>query len=218
MSGLLDAPGQFRTAGVGIMAGKEVIHLAPPADRVQPLVGDLLRWLKTTAEHPLIASSVFHYEFEFIHPFADGNGRIGRLWQTLILSRWNPLFAHVPVESLVHEHQQEYYAALNQSTGKADSAPFIEFMLKMVLDALTPQVNPQVTPQVARLLQVLVGEMSREEIQSVLGLQDRKSFRALYLSPALAEGLIEMTIPHKPNSRLQKYRLIETGRAWREGA
>lgn len=90
MSGLLDAPGQFRGGGVGIMAGKEVIHLAPPADRVQPLVGDLLRWLKTTAEHPLIASSVFHYEFEFIHPFADGNGRMGRLWQTLILSRCRP--------------------------------------------------------------------------------------------------------------------------------
>ncbi len=217
MGGLLDAPGKFRASGVGIMAGKEVIHLAPPADRVQPLVRDLLHWLKTTAEHPLIASSVFHYEFEFIHPFADGNGRMGRLWQTLILSRWNPLFAHVPVESLVHEHQREYYAALNQSTGKADSAPFIEFMLKMILGALTPQVAPQVTPQVARLLQVLIGEMSREEIQRALGLQDRKSFRARYLATALTEGLLEMTIPGKPNSRLQKYRLTETGLAWREG-
>lgn len=217
MGGLLDAPGKFRVGGVGIMAGKEVIHLAPPADRVQSLVRDLLHWLKTTAEHPLIASSVFHYEFEFIHPFADGNGRMGRLWQTLILSRWNPLFAHVPVESLVHEHQREYYAALNQSTGKADSAPFIEFMLQMILGALTPQVNPQVTPQVARLLQVLAGEMSREEIQRALGLHDRKSFRARYLSPAVVEGLIEMTIPGKPNSRLQKYRLTETGLAWLEG-
>lgn len=216
MGGLLDAPGKFRVGGVGIMAGKDVIHLAPPADRVQPLVRDLLHWLKTTAEHPLIASSVFHYEFEFIHPFADGNGRMGRLWQTLILSRWNPIFAHVPVESLVHEHQREYYAALNQSTGKADSAPFIEFMLKMIRGALAPQVTPQVTPQVARLLQVLIGEMSREEIQRALGLQDRKSFRARYLSPAVVEGLIEMTIPGKPNSRLQKYRLTETGLAWRQ--
>ena len=210
MGGLLDASGRYRSGGVGVvMAGQQVIHMAPPADRVSPLMRDLLHWLQTTSEHPLIASSVFHYEFEFIHPFEDGNGRMGRLWQTLILSRWNPLFAHVPVESLVHEHQREYYAALNQSTGKADSAPFIEFMLKMILGALTPQV--------ARLLQVLAGEMSREEIQGAMGLRDRKSFRARYLAPALAEGLIAMAIPGKPNSRLQKYRLTETGQAWREG-
>jgi hypothetical protein len=160
----------------------------------------------------LITSSVFHYEFEFIHPFADGNGRMGRLWQTLILSGWNPLFADIPVESLIHEHQQEYYAAINRSTEAADSSVFIEFMLRMIFGAITPQVAPQVSPQVARLLDVLVGDMSREEIQGALGLQDRKSFRARYLAPALTEGLIEMTIPDKPSSRLQKYRLTDAGR------
>jgi Fic family protein len=161
---------------------------------------------------------LYHYEFEFIHPFADGNGRAGRLWQTLILFRWNPLFAHIPVESLVYEHQSEYYQALQRSTDQADSAPFIEFMLRMILDAVSeaaaPQVAPQVTPQVERLLEVLVGDMSREDLQTALGLQDRKSFRERYLTPALAEGLIEMTLPGKPNSRLQKYRLTDQGRRW----
>ncbi len=209
-TGLLDEAGAYRRGGVGVMSGGQVIHRAPPADRVPTLMGDLLHWLRTTDQHPLVSSSVFHYEFEFIHPFADGNGRMGRLWQTLILFRWNPLFAHIPVESLVHEHQAEYYQVLQRSTEKTDAAPFIEFMLRMILGAVfsaaAPQVAPQVTPQVARLQEVLAGEMSREELQSVLGLRDRKSFRERYLAPALADGLIEMTLPDKPNSRLQKYR------------
>ncbi len=216
MDGLLDGAGAYRRGGVGVMAGGQVIHMAPPADRVPKLMGDLLQWLRATDQHPLVASCIFHYEFEFIHPFADGNGRMGRLWQTLILSHWNPLFAHIPVESLVHEHQAEYYQALQKSTDQTNSAPFVEFMLRMVLDAVTsastPQVAPQVTPQVERLLEVLDGEMSREELQNALGLQDRKSFRERYLQFALADGLIEMTIPDKPNSRLQKYRLTDLGR------
>jgi cell filamentation protein, protein adenylyltransferase len=218
MTGLLDAPGQFRSGGVGVMAGQKVVHMAPPANRVPLLMRDLLHWVESTKEHPLISSSVFHYEFEFIHPFEDGNGRMGRLWQTLILGKWNPLFAHIPVESLVHQHQQEYYAVLNDSAKQGDCALFIEFMLTMVQKAVTesqtPQVTPQLTPQVKRLLETLVGDMSRDQLQKAIGLQDRKSFRELYLAPALAAGLIEMTIPEKPNSRLQKYRLADLGRAW----
>jgi Fic family protein len=218
MSGLLDAPGRFRSGGVGVMAGQEVVHMAPPANRVPLLMRDLLHWVESTREHPLISSSVFHYEFEFIHPFADGNGRMGRLWQTLILGKWNQLFAHIPVESLVYQHQQEYYSALNDSTKQGDCAVLIEFILTMVQKAVTecqtPQVAPQVTPQVERLLETLVGDMSRDQLQKAIGLQDRKSFRALYIAPALAAGLIEMTIPEKPNSRLQKYRLADLGKAW----
>jgi Fic family protein len=217
MSGLIDKAGLYRHGGVGVMAGKQVIHMAPPADRVPHLMKDLFGWLSATDAHPLIASSVFHYEFEFIHPFADGNGRMGRLWQSLILARWNPLFADIPVESLIFENQAEYYQAIQESTQKSDSAPFIAFMLRMILDTVTssaPQVSPQVTPQVGELLAAIRGEMGREALQSVLGLSDRKSFRERYLKPALAEGLIEMTIPDKPNSRLQKYRLTDKGRQW----
>jgi Fic family protein len=215
MSGLIEEAGVYRRGGVGVMAGQQVIHMAPPAERVPQLMGDLFGWLSVTDVHPLIASAVFHYEFEFIHPFADGNGRMGRLWQSLILTRWNPLFADIPVESLVFEHQAEYYRALQESTRQTDSAPFIAFMLRMILDAVTtsaPQVTPQVTPQVGELLMVIRGEMSRERLQSSLGLLDRKSFRERYLKPALADGWIEMTIPDKPKSRLQKYRLTDKGR------
>lgn len=155
-------------------------------------------------------SSVFHYEFEFIHPFADGNGRMGRLWQSLILARWNPLFADIPVESLVFEHQADYYEALRESTRQTDPTPFIAFMLRMILDAVTTAA-PQVTPQVGELLRVMKGEMSREAPQTALDLLDRKSFRERYLKPALEEGWIEMTLPGKPNSRLQKYRLTGKG-------
>jgi len=217
MSGLIDETGVYRHGGVGVMAGSRVIHMAPPAKRVPQLMGDLFGWLAETDAHPLITSSVFHYEFEFIHPFADGNGRMGRLWQSLILARWNPLFADMPVESIVFEHQAEYYQALQESTRQTDSAPFIGFMLRMILDAVTtaaPQVTPQVTPQVGELLMVIEGEMSREALQTALGLQDRKSFRERYLKPALTAGLIEMTIPDKPSSRLQKYRLTDKGRRW----
>jgi Fic family protein len=137
MAGLIDEAGAYRRGGVGVMAGSEVIHLAPPVDRVSALMHDLFRWLAASEEHPLITSSVFHYEFEFIHPFADGNGRMGRLWQTLILTRWKPLFTDIPVESLVHAHQADYYQALQRSSDQTDSAPFIEFMLRMILDALS---------------------------------------------------------------------------------
>ena len=217
MSGLIDEAGVYRRGGVGVLAGGDVIHMAPPADRVPALMRDLFLWLAGSDAHPLVTGSVFHYEFEFIHPFSDGNGRVGRLWQSLILAHWNPLFADIPVESLVFEHQAEYYRALQESTNQTDSAPFIDFMLRMILNAVTtaaPQVAPQVTPQVAQLLSVIRGEMSREDLQSSLKLHDRKSFRERYLKPALAAQLIEMTIPDKPNSRLQKYRLTDKGRQW----
>ena len=214
MKGLINQVGVYRHKGVGVMQGDQVIHMAPPANRVNILMGDLLDWLKTTPDHALIKSCVFHYEFEFIHPFIDGNGRMGRLWQTLILSQWNPLFVHIPVESMVYAQQQAYYQALNESTLKTDSAPFIEFMLTVILEACvadTPQDTHQVSPQVIKLLSVIKDEMSREQLQVVLGLKDRKSFRERYLTPALSDGLIAMTLPDKPNSSLQKYFLTVSG-------
>ncbi len=214
MSGLIDDAGMYRRGGVGVMAGQQVIHMAPPADRVPHLMADLFDWLAATDAHPLVASSVFHYEFEFIHPFADGNGRMGRLWQSLILARWNPLFADIPVESLIFEFQAEYYQALQESTQQSDSAPFIAFMLRMILDtvtATTPEVAPDVTPEV-RLLSAFTGEMTRQQLKMALGLKDDEHFRKAYLLPALDAGWIEMTIPDKPRSSKQKYRLTEKGR------
>ena len=218
MSGLIDEPGIYRHGGVGVMAGQQVIHMAPPANRVPRLMADLFRWLADTDVHPLIASSVFHYEFEFIHPFADGNGRMGRLWQSLILARWDPLFADIPVESLIFEHQAGYYQAIQESTQQTDSAPFIAFMLRMILDTLslsTPEVTPEVTPEAApevRLLSILTFEMTRKQLKGALGLKDDEHFRKAYLLPALEAGLIEMTIPDKPRSSKQKYRLTVKGR------
>lgn len=217
MTGLAEDAGHYRKGNVGVMNGSRVVHMAPPASRVPQLMADLLGWLRSTEQHPLIASCIFHYEFEFIHPFSDGNGRMGRLWQTLILSRWLPLLAQLPVESMIHASQSEYYQAINQSTLKTDAATFVEFMLSIILSTLqqndvctqvTPQVSPHVTPQVAQLVELLKqGPHGREQLQQLLQLKDRKSFSARYLQPALAAGLIEMTLPDKPQSRLQQYRL-----------
>ena len=217
MAGLLDAPGRYRRKGVGIMGGDAIVHMAPPAGRVPQLMNDLLSWLKQTDAHPLIASSVFHYEFEFIHPFEDGNGRMGRLWQTLILTQWNPLFVDIPVESMIYTNQQEYYKALNQSTNQADCAPFIEFILENIIAVLeAPHVAPQVSPHVEKLLSILKNNMSRQEIMRALNLKDRKSLGIRYLQPAIKAGIIEMTVPDKPRAKNQKYRLTAKGRMMRD--
>jgi Fic family protein len=136
MKGLIDEPGCFREGSVGIYRGKKVVHMAPPANRVSILMNDLLNWLEHTDFHPLIVSCIFHYEFEFIHPFVDGNGRMGRLWQTLILSRWQPIFASLPVETVVHKKQQKYYKALGDSNDASSAMPFVEFMLQAIYDAM----------------------------------------------------------------------------------
>ena len=136
MAALVDGAGNFRTGGVGVFAGEQVIHVAPPAGQVPQLVANLFDWLRNSKDHLLIRSCVFHYEFEFIHPFADGNGRTGRLWQSLILAKLNPVFLHLPVETMVHDNQNGYYQAINDSTAKSDSCIFIDFMLERILDAL----------------------------------------------------------------------------------
>lgn len=136
MAGLVDEVGMFRSGGVGVFDGDKAIHIAPPADRVKELMKDLFTWLENTDDHLLIRSCVFHYEFEFIHPFADGNGRIGRLWQSLILGQLNPIFEHLPVENMVYANQEAYYDAINKSSDLGDSSPFIDFMLEEILNAL----------------------------------------------------------------------------------
>ncbi len=136
MSDLVRENGRFRSGGVGVFGEQGLVHLAPPAIRVPSLIGDLLHWAKTTKTHPLICSCVFHYEFEFIHPFADGNGRMGRMWQTLLLMQWNPIFAWIPVETIVKEHQQEYYNAIALCDKQGESTSFVSFMLRCLYSAL----------------------------------------------------------------------------------
>lgn len=222
MAGLIAHAGRFRSGAVGIAQGEKVVHFAPPAVRVPGLMKDLLAWLRRTDTHPLVASCVVHYEVEFIHPFADGNGRIGRLWQTLILSRWHPLLAYLPVESVIRERQPEYYKVLAACDKAGNSTAFIEFLLAAILEALreantTDQVAEPVTDQVAALLRALgSATLSAMECMSHLGLSHRPTFRANYLRPAMASGLVEATVPGKPNSRLQKYRLTAKGRLHQE--
>ena len=136
MAGLVDRPGRLREGDVGIWRGKKLLHMAPPAEQLPRLVKDLLGWLRRTDAHPLVASVAFHYDFEFIHPFSDGNGRMGRLWQTLILSRWQPVLAWLPVETVVRNRQQDYYAQLARADAASDCSGFIEFMLQVVADSL----------------------------------------------------------------------------------
>ena len=147
MTDLVNKAGQYRKEGVGVFDGKRCIHLAPPADRVPSLMADLFEWVRHTDTHPLISSCVFHYEFEFIHPFMDGNGRMGRYWQTMLLSRWKGIFAWLPVETIVKQHQQEYYNAIAQSDAQGNSTVFIDFMLRCILQTI--QEQQKVTDKVA---------------------------------------------------------------------
>ncbi len=215
MDELTKEAGTFRCSGVGIFAGEQLVHMAPPASQVPNLIKDLVDWAKKAEVHPLIKSCVFHYEFEFIHPFADGNGRMGRMWQTLLLYKWKSLFGWLPIETLIRERQEEYYKVLGECDHSADSGKFVEFLLTTVYDALceiadTEQVTVQVTEQVEKLLEVMIDkEYSTREMMELLGLRHRQTFRDNYLLPALELGYIEMTIPDKPNSSKQKYRKVE---------
>ena len=136
MSDLVNESGCYRHGGVGVFEGQACIHVAPPAMRVPTLIHELFTWVRNTEVHPLISSCVFHYEFEFIHPFTDGNGRMGRVWQTLLLMRWQPIFAWIPVETIVKEHQQDYYKAIAKSDREGESTTFVAFMLRCLRIAL----------------------------------------------------------------------------------
>lgn len=148
MKALTDDAGRYRSGGVGVFGVSGLVHMAPPPQRVPELMGDLFAWLKKSKDHLLIRSCVFHYEFEFIHPFSDGNGRTGRLWQSLILGRLNPLFEHLPVENMVFANQQEYYNAIAASTAEGQSGPFIDFMLNEILKTLQKNIKEEVTNKI----------------------------------------------------------------------
>ena len=191
MKDLVKQAGHYRNDGVGVFDGNgNCLHMAPPADRVPQLMGDLFHWVKTTKEHPLIHSCVFHYEFEFIHPFIDGNGRMGRFWQTMLLSRWKGIFAWLPVETIVKEHQQDYYNVIAKCDAAGNSTAFVEFMLKCLLDAMenyedteeelvelhdkvADKVANKVANKSAQKVMLLLnenGHLTREELAERIGL------------------------------------------------
>lgn len=209
MAGLVPDAGRFRSGNVGVYSGDQLIHAGTPPRLVPELIEELLSWAKRGHLHPLLVSCIVHYELEFIHPFSDGNGRTGRLWHTLLLTRWNPVFQWVPVESVIRERQSEYYAAIHSSNTAADSQAFVQFMLEVILTALTGPTD-QVTDQaghVERLLRALgTDTLSATELMARLKLSHRPSFRQNYLNPALESGVIERTIPDRPSSPKQRYR------------
>lgn len=214
MNELTKEAGRFRSGGVGVFAGDEIVHMAPPAHLVSGQIVELLEWARISEIHPLVKSCVFHYEFEFIHPFADGNGRMGRMWQTLILYKWKKIFGWLPVESLIKDRQDQYYRVLGLCDKEADSGKFVEFLLQSIYDSLmelgqTEQVTVQVTEQVIKLLEVMgVESLSTAELMVLVAIKHRPTFRDNYLLPAIELGYIEMTIPDKPRSSKQKYRKI----------
>ncbi len=165
MEALIDDAGHFRRSGVGVFSGTKAIHVAPPAQRVPTLISELFEWLKDADDHLLIKSCVFHYEFEFIHPFSDGNGRIGRLWQSLILGKLHPVFEHLPIENMVHTNQQGYYDAINRSTEATDSGIFVNFMLQEIYNTLE---NRQGDPISAPIAQEIAQEITQEKILNAI--------------------------------------------------
>jgi Fic family protein len=148
MSGILKNAGNFRSTNVGVGSEDGVSYIAPQPTFVPQLMSDLFDWLKYSDEHPLIKSCVFHYEFEFIHPFSDGNGRVGRLWQSVILYHYREVFNAIPTESIVRENQAKYYEAIEQSTFLGESTPFIEFMLGVILKSIISSVKSSVKSSV----------------------------------------------------------------------
>ena len=213
MNGLVKEAGQLRSGQVGVynQEGK-VVHLAPPADFVPQQLGQLFDWVKNSNANMLIKSSVFHYEFEFIHPFNDGNGRTGRLWQTALLASWKPIFAWIPIESIIKDNQEDYYNAITLSTSQGKSNIFIEFMLdvinKAIKDIITDTRNHynHINNQITELMKVIESyPQSATELMEKLNLKSRLGFRKNYLQPALDAGLIGMTEPDKPTSKNQKY-------------
>ena len=209
---VLDA-GSFRLGEEGVFSNGKCIFMAPPARLVSELMQNLFDWLGRARDtvHPLLLSSVFHYEFVFIHPFSDGNGRIARLWQTSLLMGWDEIFQYLPIENQIHRFQDDYYQAISDSHVAGESTAFVTFMLKMideVLSELMVTADSTPNPYVRWLLDVMEygTAYTAQELLGLLGLKSRLGLRKNYLNPALEQKLISMTEPDKPTSKRQRYR------------
>ena len=216
-AGVVPEAGRFRSGEEGVFDGEVCIFVAPPAKRVPQLMAELFAWLQTARMtlHPLILSAVFHYEFVFIHPFSDGNGRMARLWHTALLADWQPFFANLPLESQVEHFQEDYYQAIAQCHHAGKSDAFILFMLAridtLLMNVLEQEADDGLPPRVKKLLDVMAvsNAYSAAALMEKLGLHNKDSFRKNYLQPAMALAVVEMTIPEKPRSRNQQYRRVE---------
>ena len=207
--------GEFRKGDEGVFSGEKCIFVAPPPNMVTGLMADLLSWVKNSEGkvHPLIMAAVFHYEFVFIHPFADGNGRMARLWHTVILNRWRSVFAYIPLECQIEKFQEDYYDAIAKCHINGNSDEFIEFMLEMIdqiLDEMVFQVNRangETSEYVKRLLACMEYDVpyTSNAIMEQLGLKSKETLRKNYINPAIELGLVRMTLPDKPKSKNQRY-------------
>ncbi|SEH40063.1 Fic family protein [Selenomonas sp. KH1T6] len=212
-AGLVQEAGKFRHGEEGVFAGGRCIFMAPPARLVPELMEGLFAWLGEAKKdlQPLLLSSIFHYEFVFIHPFADGNGRMARLWQTALLSRWQPLFAYLPIENQIHRYQAEYYEAISRSHAAGESTPFITFMLQMIDAVLEELLQKDLLAEQDEYVKKLLAQMEYDvsykakELQEKLGLKSTAGLKRNYIEPAMRQGLIAMTLPDKPTSRNQRY-------------
>jgi cell filamentation protein, protein adenylyltransferase len=191
--GLVNNAGKFRSKGVGVFSGNQLIHAGAKADFVPGLISELLEWADESDVHPLIKSSIVHFEIEFIHPFIDGNGRIGRLWQTLILSGWNELFAWLPIETVVHENQQGYYDALRESGQSTDSGMFIEFMLGAIYQALNELPVRKLTDIFPNIITDKLTKTELEFLEQIAGFVENNgeitNYRAQVLTAKSAESV-----------------------------
>lgn len=198
MNGLVANPGKYRKTGVGIVRGKELKHIAPPASNLVYLMKDLFSYLASDEDLALIKSCVFHYELEFIHPFADGNGRMGRLWQTLILMKEFPVFEFLPFETLISQQQKEYYAVLSRCDKAGNSTEFIVFMLRIINDSL------------AQLLQYRSRIMtSLDRIDYYLSAGPKEFSRKDYMQ--VFKNISSATASRDLNKAIQLKKIIQTG-------
>lgn len=195
MQHILDDAGHFRHGGVGVFAGNRCIHTAPPADRVPTLVQDLLEWTENAEDNLLIRSCVFHYEFEFIHPFSDGNGRMGRMWQSLLLGKVSPIFQYLPIENMVYANQTAYYNAIAESTAESDSAPMIEFLLNEILAALKAHQGAPIHGQNVGINDgINVGINTERNRQAPLNEKEQKILTLLSGAPRLSASALAMQL------------------------
>jgi Fic family protein len=206
---LIDQAGKIRTKNVGIVKGSKVEHLAPNGSMVKGLLTKLFDYLKKDDELLLIKSCVFHYEFEFIHPFIDGNGRMGRLWQTLILMSKYPVFEYLPIEHIIKQQQKTYYAKLSESDKKGNSSPFIEFMLIVILQALTEVVQSQNKTLTAQdRLELFKEKMGKKTFSRKEYLMNFKTISAPTASRDLKWAVDEKLLKKEGNQRLTTYTFL----------